>query len=110
MFSWETQGQSNEIPMKDAGKNEKIKVTAGVQESAQENGPDWRVFTLEEISNNLEDIFYSKIISIPNSYHFKLYSVQLNTNLKKEHCNLQDFPKPNILWQSKLDKMLLIRH
>lgn len=42
MFSWETQGQSNEIPMKDAGKTEKKKKrkkTAGVQES-QENGPE----------------------------------------------------------------------
>lgn len=37
-FSQETQRQSNEFPMKDAGKMEK-KMTAGVQEF-QENGPD----------------------------------------------------------------------
>lgn len=57
-FSQETQRQSNEIPMKGAGKVEK-KTTAEVQEF-QENGSDCWAYTLKEISNNLEDVFYSQ--------------------------------------------------
>ena len=49
-----------------------------------------------------------KIYSTQNKNPFqilitwKVYSVQLNANLTKELYNLQDFPKPNLLRESKL--------
>lgn len=104
MFSWETQGQSNEIPMKDAGKTEKKKKEKRPQESKNP----------KKMGLSVKLVLWTRYLIIWKTYStrnnnpsqiitWELHSVQLNANLTKEHYNLQDFPNLNLLRQSKRD-------